>query len=86
MVLQGADATSSNGDGSKPTFPAYQQAEGAGNPSLPRVPATGPGTKLMHPDEDVSMVSSNNYDICHPVEIINGIKLANLFGEVWQIT
>lgn len=23
---------------------------------MPRVPATGPGTKLMHPEEDVSMV------------------------------
>lgn len=59
MVMQGADATSSNGDGSKPTFPAYQQAEGGGNASLPRVPATGPGTKLMHPEEDVSMVVLN---------------------------
>ncbi|XP_065898451.1 BUB3-interacting and GLEBS motif-containing protein ZNF207-like [Dysidea avara] len=45
----------SNGDGTKPTFPAYQQLEGANNPNMQRVPATGPGTKLMHPEEDVSM-------------------------------
>lgn len=56
FTQKGADATSSNGDGTKATFPAYQQTDVTGNASLPRVPATGPGTKLMHPEEDVSMV------------------------------
>ena len=56
LTIQTAGEGSSNGDGVKPTFPAYQQLEGANNPNMQRVPATGPGTKLMHPEEDVSMV------------------------------
>ena len=56
FTIQASNEGPSNGDGTKPTFPAYQQLDGANNPNMQRVPATGPGTKLMHPEEDVSMV------------------------------
>ena len=47
----------------KPTFPAYQNAEQAVNlPEAPvrqanKVPPVGAGCKLVHPEEDLSLVS-----------------------------
>ena len=60
-----AGPNSSNGP-PKPTFPAYQHLPGgSGMASLPEppsrrvnmVPPVGAGCKLMHPDDDISLVS-----------------------------
>ena len=56
------------GEAPKPTFPAYQQPQlSVGVASLPDAPTrpvpkvtpVGPGCKLIHPEDDLSLVSSS---------------------------
>jgi len=56
------------GEAPKPTFPAYQQPQlSRGVASLPDIPIrpvpkvtpVGPGCKLIHPEDDLSLVSSH---------------------------
>lgn len=59
-----APPTQEGGDMSKPAFPAYQQnteQQSAGMPEGPvrhasKIPPVGAGCKLMHPEDDLSLV------------------------------
>ena len=60
-----APPTQGGGDMSKPAFPAYQNTEQqpASIPEGPvrqasKIPAVGAGCKLMHPEDDLSLVRS----------------------------